>query len=70
MNFEKVLRGLYYLIPSSNENNFIYLSLNKTTEGNKIQDFIVVESSQYSCCRFIFVSESGFDSTNKNHKFE
>ena len=33
----------------------ITLFLNKTAEGNKIQDFIVVESSQCICCKFIFV---------------
>ena len=49
----------YFLIPSSNENNFIYLSLNKTAKGGKIQDFILVESlvelSQNICCKFVFV---------------
>ena len=35
----------YFLIPSLNENNFSYSSLNKTAKGNKLQDFIVVESS-------------------------
>ena len=58
-SFLGLLFSQYYLvIPSSNESNLIYILTKRQEGGGRgggIQDFIVLESSQYICCKFSFV---------------
>ena len=39
----------YFLIPASNENNFIYLLITQIPEGEIKTDFVVVESRSIFC---------------------
>ena len=65
----KYLQFFYFHIPSSNKNNLYLFISYLFPKGDKMQDFIVMESSQYVYCKFNIAQWISFSDVIFYHHF-